>query len=154
MLVFTFSVLDRKYLFWARLVQKNRMASLSWNIQILMIVFTCSDFDRKYVCWAHLVQRFKIVQSKNWYLDWFKYSELNGGVNSIYFRLEIPFFVQTFGPKNQIGQFKHKSGTWTNDLNFVLKHLSLSYIRLSLVYYFWLISYDVIYSWLQWFLLQ
>ena len=66
------------------------------------------------------------------------------------------FFVQTFGLKNQSGQFKHKFGTWTtsNDFNFSLKHLSLSYhISLYLVYYyFWLISYDVIYSWLQWFL--
>ena len=32
MIMFTFSVLDRKYSFWANLVQKSKIVSLSWNL--------------------------------------------------------------------------------------------------------------------------
>ena len=37
MVVFTFSVLDWKYPFWANLVQKIKIVSLSWNLRIRLI---------------------------------------------------------------------------------------------------------------------
>ena len=49
MLIFTFSVFDRKFPFWANLVQKIKVISLSWNlvprlIQICKIQWWCSLF--------------------------------------------------------------------------------------------------------------
>ena len=49
MVIFTFSVFDRKYPFWANLVQKVKIISLSWNlvprlIRICRIQWWCSLF--------------------------------------------------------------------------------------------------------------
>ena len=49
MIIFTFSVFDRKYPFWANLVQKVKIISLSWNlvprlIRICKIQWWCSLF--------------------------------------------------------------------------------------------------------------
>ena len=78
MIMFTFSVLDRKYSFWANLVQKSKIVSLSWNLVPRLtwicriqwsfsFLFFFSFLDQKYSFWANLVQKFKTVCLK-WYL--------------------------------------------------------------------------------------
>ena len=72
---FRFSALDWKYPFWANLVQKIKIVSLSWNLvpkliriwRILMVVFTFSVFRQKYPFWPNLVQKIKIA-SLSWNL--------------------------------------------------------------------------------------
>ena len=77
LVMFTFSVCDRKYPFWVNLVQKVKINSLSWNmvptlIRIRRIQWRCSlyaefnhavhfFFDWKYPFWANLVQKIKII---------------------------------------------------------------------------------------------
>ena len=85
MVIFTFSVCDRKYPFWVNLIQKVKINSLSWNmiptlIRIRRIQWRCS-----------------------------LYAEFNHAEN----RLKIPFLGK-FGPKNQDYQFKLKFGTYFN----------------------------------------
>ena len=48
-IMFTFSVLDRKYLSWVRLVQKIKIVSLSWNL-VLRRIQIC-----RIQCWCSLV---------------------------------------------------------------------------------------------------
>ena len=75
MTLFTFSILEWKHPFWANLVQKIKIVSLSWNlvptlIRISRIQWWCSFFsilDRKHPFWANLVQKVKIV-SLSWNL--------------------------------------------------------------------------------------
>ena len=70
MVVFTFSVLDWKHPFWANLVQKIKIVSLSWNlvpriIRIRRIQWGCSFFfvlEGKHSFWANLVQQIKVVR--------------------------------------------------------------------------------------------
>ena len=72
--VFSFSVLDRKNPFWANLVQKIKIVSLSWNLvpRLIRILEFNGDlhfffFYWKHPFWANLVQKFKIV-CLNWNL--------------------------------------------------------------------------------------
>ena len=48
--MFTFSVFDRKFPFGENLVQKIKIISLS-----------CSLFDREYAFWTNLVQKVEII---------------------------------------------------------------------------------------------
>ena len=65
--VFTFSFFNQKYHFWANLVKKIEIVSLSWHllprlIRIYWIQWWCwLIFDQKYSFWANLVQKIKIV---------------------------------------------------------------------------------------------
>ena len=69
MVVFTFSVLDRKYPFWTKLFQKIKTVSLTWslvtktnsNMQNSTVVFILSVLGWKYQFWANLIQKIKIV---------------------------------------------------------------------------------------------
>ena len=68
MVMLTSSVLDRKYRFWANLVQKKIChfqlkfgTSSNLNMQNSMVMLTFSVLDRKYRFWANFVQRIKIV---------------------------------------------------------------------------------------------
>ena len=72
--MFTFSVLDRKYPFWANLVQKFKNVSLSWNLAPKLIpicriqwwwLFFCFKPENPF--WSNLVQKIKIV-SFSWNL--------------------------------------------------------------------------------------
>ena len=75
MVMFTFSSFDWKYHFWANLVQKIKIVSLSWNlgprlIQICRIQWCYSFFfvsDRNSPFWVNLVQKIRIV-SLSWNL--------------------------------------------------------------------------------------
>ena len=88
--MFTFTVLDRKYLFWGQ-------------------IFFC--FQSGIPFWENLVQKVKIA-SLSWdlvpRLIWIE--EFNGGVHFFCFVLEM-LFLSKFGPKNQNCQFKVKFGT-------------------------------------------
>ena len=72
MVVFTFSVLGRKYPFWANLVEKvkNCQFKLKYGtltnskMQTSMVQFTFSVLNRKYPFWANSVQKIKIFQFK------------------------------------------------------------------------------------------
>ena len=71
MVVFPFSVLNGKHLFWANLVQKIKIVSLSWNMvpiqinnlnmQNSMVVFTFSVWEWKHSFGVNLVEKFNIV---------------------------------------------------------------------------------------------
>ena len=73
--MFTFSVFYWKCPFWVNLVQKIKIANLSWNlaqrlIQIRRIKWWCPlslFLERKYHFWANFVQKVKIV-SLSWHL--------------------------------------------------------------------------------------
>ena len=61
--VVTFSVLQRKCTFWANLVQKSRIVTLSWNLVFRLIricriqcIFSFSVLDQKYPFWVNFVQ--------------------------------------------------------------------------------------------------
>ena len=119
MALFIFSVLDRKHPFWANLVQKIKVVSLSWNvvprlIQICRIHCWCSYFPfylGNSLFGQNLVQKIKIVSlSRNLVPGLFEYGELNGAVHFFCFRQETPFLGK-FGPKIQNCQFKLKFGT-------------------------------------------
>ena len=62
MVMFTFSVSERKYYFWANLVQKIKIVKLCWNlvpglirIYNSMVTFNFSAVDRQYLVWANMV---------------------------------------------------------------------------------------------------
>ena len=89
-----FSIFDRKWPFWANLVKKIKIASLSWNsvprlVRICRTHWRCSVFLflTRNSLRANQVQKFKIVQNKIWYLTQFEYSKCNGGVNFVFFKL-------------------------------------------------------------------
>ena len=74
MVLFTFSLLDRKHFFGANLFQKIKILKLSWNlvsrlIQICRIQWWCSLFfiPSGIPLWANFVQKIKIV-SLSWNL--------------------------------------------------------------------------------------
>ena len=100
MVVFTFAILDQKYLFWANMVQKISIASLSWNLVATLnlnmensvVMFTFSDFNQKYPFWVIWSKKSELsVYSEIWYQDYFEYAEFNGDVNFFCFLSELPF---------------------------------------------------------------
>ena len=112
MVVYTFSVLNQKNPFWANVVQKIKIASLSWNlvprlIRICRIQWWCSLFLFLTInillrqIWSKNSKLF--VQSKIWYKDKFEYAEFNGCVHFICFRLEIAIvFGQIWSKKSKL----------------------------------------------------
>ena len=116
MVMFTFSVFDQEYAFWANLVQKIKIVSSGWNlilklIQIFRIHFFV--FDREYSFGTNLVQK----SNNKLKLKFGTYA--NSNMQS---SMECPLFLfligntlfGQFGPKSQNYQFKLKFGTWTN----------------------------------------
>ena len=61
--MFTFSVLGRKNLFWAKLVQKSKITCFSQNFVIrkYRICWIDGNVDWKYSFWANLTQRTEII---------------------------------------------------------------------------------------------
>ena len=100
MVVFTFAVLDQKYPFWKKLIQKVKIPSLNWSL-VLRLIWIC----RIQWCFSiFLVSATNILLDKfgleNWnsqfkleirYLDLFEYAEFNGNVHL--FCLEQNFFI-------------------------------------------------------------
>ena len=112
-----FSVLDLKFSFWAKLVQKIKIASFgTWvnlSIQNCKVMFNFSIFNWKCPFWVNLVQKLKIVN-----LGWnlaprlIKICRIHWWIHLLRFRQEIPF-LRKFGPKNESCQFKLKFCTLT-----------------------------------------
>ena len=77
MMMFTFSVFDLKYLFWANLVHKIKIVRLSWNFALdefeypelcrKYVLLTFSVLDQKNPFWSNLVKKIKNV-SLSWNL--------------------------------------------------------------------------------------
>ena len=75
MVISTFPVYERKYTFWANLVQKIKICQFrlnfgtytNSNMQDSMKMFTFSVFYKKYLFWANLIQNIKFV-SLSWNL--------------------------------------------------------------------------------------
>ena len=120
-MVFIFSYLDWKYPFYANLVQKVKIVSLSWNlvarlIQIYRIQWWCSLFvlNQKYLRWANLLQKFKIV-SLRWNLvpRLICVCRIQCWYSVFSFLTRNTLFGQ-FDSKNQIFLFKVNFGTQTN----------------------------------------
>ena len=121
MVVFTFSVSDRKHPFWANLVQKIKIASLGCNLVPRLVQICRIQWWRS----LFLFQAGNTLSGQIWFkkskllvqvviqfLDQFKCAEFNGGVHFFCFRLETSFLGK-FGPKNQTCQFKLKFDTLT-----------------------------------------
>ena len=69
MTMFTFFVFDRKYPFWANLVQKSKL-SIS-NIQNSVMMFIIRGFDWKYLFWQIWYTKSKLlVSAEIRYLDY------------------------------------------------------------------------------------
>ena len=116
MVMFSSSIFDRNHPFWATLVQKIKIVSLSWNlvlrlIQICRTQLWCSLFlfYNENTLFRQIWSKASkfLVSAEVWYLEYFEYVEFNGGVPFFCFRLEIPFLGK-FGPKTQNCQFKLK----------------------------------------------
>ena len=143
-MLFTFFVFKWKYPFWANLVQKMKMISLSWNlvprlIRICRIQWWCSLFlfliENTYFEQIWLKKLKLSVQGETPYFSQFKYAEFNGDVHSFCFWSEIPFLGR-FGPKNQNYQFKLKFGTYTNS-NMQNSMLMFTFSGFDWKYPFW-----------------
>ena len=89
MVVFTFSVLDWENFFWANLVQKIKIFSLSWTlvprlIWICRIQWCCSLFlfQTKNTLLGQIWSKKSnmSVLAEIWYLDEFEFAEFNGSV--------------------------------------------------------------------------
>ena len=110
MMLFTFFVFDRKYPFWANLVQNVKIISLSWKlvsrlIRIWIIQWWCSLFlflTGNSLLGANFFEKVKIVSLKSdshlpnkmcFLLHWkpFKYEK-----NAFYFILKALFFLKVF----------------------------------------------------------
>ena len=122
MVMFIFFVFDRKYPFWANLVQKVKIISWSWNlvptlIQICRIQLWCSLFlflSGNTLFGQIWSKKLKFLfQAEIWYLHEFEHAEFNGGVHFFCFWVEM-LFLGKFGPKSQNYQFKLKFATYTN----------------------------------------
>ena len=64
--MFNFSLLDKKYPFWANLVQKGKTVWLRWNLvppNVLnsTMMFICLALDLNYILWVNLVWKIIIV---------------------------------------------------------------------------------------------
>ena len=103
-----FPIFDRKYPFWANLLKKFEVTSLSWNL-VSILIWICriqwwcsrfSVFNRKYHFWANLVPKLEI-----YFLKWNLVPRLiwmckNGDAHFPCFPPEVSFWGK-FGPKNQ-----------------------------------------------------
>ena len=117
MVRFIQSVLDSKYTFWANLVQKVDIVSLSKNLVLRLIIICRIQWE----CSLFLVlilnnfldifgPKIQIVCSKrNLIPRQFEYGEFNGGAHCICFRQEITF-LSKFGPKDENCQLQLKFG--------------------------------------------
>ena len=111
-----------KYPFWANLVQKMKIVTLSW-ILVATVIWTCriqwwfSFF--LFLSWNALFGQICSKKSKlsfyaeSWYLDWFEYVAFNDAILFLCFLVEIPFFGK-FVPKNQNSHFRLKFGSYSN----------------------------------------
>ena len=116
MVMLIFSVWDWKYPFWAHLVLKITIFSLSWNL-VLRLIWICRIESQCSIfgfltgntlfgqIWSQNSKSF--VYSEIWYPDQCEYAGFNSDVLLFCFRPEIPFLGK-FGPKNQKCQFKQK----------------------------------------------
>ena len=61
MVTFVFTVLDRKYTFWANFVKKSRCTHSNSSILNSMATFVFPVLDGKYPSWANLIHKLKVV---------------------------------------------------------------------------------------------
>ena len=130
MVLLLFFFLDRKYPFWANLVQKIRIVGLSWHFvprinRICRIQWRCLLFLLKYPFWANLVHKLKIISL----------TEFGGEVYFLCFRAEVSFFGK-FVPKDQNCQFKLRFGTMTST-NMQNSMVMFTFFILDQKYPFW-----------------
>ena len=105
--VLTFSVLHRKYLFCANLLQKMKILGLSWNLS----VSTKFQFKPTNLIFGPnlLKECISGVKQKKWAPP----LEFSGDVHFYCFWPEV-LILGKFGPKHKNCQFKLKFGTYTN----------------------------------------
>ena len=60
MVVFTFSVLDGKYIFWTNLPQKIKIVSLSWNLLPTLILNEVNEGKRSTIIVSAILRDFEI----------------------------------------------------------------------------------------------
>ena len=122
MVVSTFSVFYRKYLFRVNLAQKLKVVSLTWNlvlrpIRISTIHWWCSllQFSTgNTLSRAHLAQKIKVVSlTRNLVLRLMQISRIQWWHSLLLFSTGNSLFRQ-FSPKNQNRQFRLKFGTYAN----------------------------------------
>ena len=119
MVVFTFSMFNRKYLFWGKFGPRNQSCQLELkfgiqtnsNMHTSMMMLTFSVFEQKYPFWTNLFQKTKIFS-----LSWNLVPRLIR-ICTIQWWCSL-FLFQTgntiFGSKSQNCQFKLKFSTQTN----------------------------------------
>ena len=120
--VFTFSVIYRKYPFCVNLVQKIKIISLSWDL-VLRLIWICTIqwwcsffvFDWKYPFLANLVQKIKFV-SFSWNLvpTLIRICTILWWCSIFLFQTRNIFFRQIWSKKKSNCQFKLKFDTEIN----------------------------------------
>ena len=144
MVTLTSSILDRKYSFWANLVQKIKVVTLSWNLLLLLIwicriQWWCSLFR----CYSEIPFLGKFGpknQNCHFKLKFGTYTNLN--MQNFMARLTSSILDRkyriwaNFGPKNQSCHFKLKFGTFTN-LNMRNSMMMVTFSVLYRKYCFW-----------------
>ena len=136
MVVFTFLDFSWKYPFWANLVQKNKIVSLSWNWYLVSFRYVEINDDAHVPCFRPEIPIFLICifriqswcllfsfRSKIHFLGKFVPKNQNllpWAIRKCKFNIEVHFFLFStrnifwggkFGPKNLNCQFKQKLGT-------------------------------------------
>ena len=85
-----------KYLFWANLVGRvNCLFKMKLDVftNLCMLKMFISG-GRKITCFGKFCQKIKII----WFLDYFKYADIDVDIQIFYFGWEVPFLGE-LGPK-------------------------------------------------------
>ena len=117
--LFNLSLFDQKHPFWANLVQKIKLVSLSWNL-VARLIWKCRIqwWFHFFHFWLELPLLGKLGpknQNCQFKLKFGTYTNSNkqNSVALFCFRPET-LFLGKYGPKNQTCQFKLKFSTYIN----------------------------------------
>ena len=94
MVLFSFSVSDRKYTFWENLMKKfknlswciNLVPTLTQSMQNSLVAFAFSVFDWQWTTWV----------TEIWFLGYFKYAEFNVVLRGFCFEWKLLFLANFF----------------------------------------------------------
>ena len=110
-MMFAFSVFDRKYPFFENMIQRIKIVNLSW-MQNSMVLWYFTLLDRKYPFWVNLFQKMKIINLswnsaqrliRIWRIHWWSslllFSIRNTFLGQILYQNKNHLFKLNFGTK-------------------------------------------------------
>ena len=136
---FEFSVLDRKYPFWANLAQKIKIVSLSWNL-VFRPIRICRIHWRCSLCLFLIRNTLFRYRNCQFELKFGTFINLNMQNSMMVLTFSIfdrkYLFWGKFGPKNQNCQFELKFGSKANS-NMRNSMAVLAFSGFNQKYLFW-----------------